>query len=70
MAKLKHLKAKNTAAIPLSKAALCLDCEVIYQGVICPVCGYGNRWPVDNWLSANLKMIERLYEYKREGENG
>lgn len=37
--------------IPLQKAILCLDCEVIYQqNGICPNCGSRAGFPVSRWI--------------------
>ena len=37
----RQVEALQTQAIPLGLARVCVDCEVIHAGQICPKCGGG-----------------------------
>jgi hypothetical protein len=42
----------GTAAIPLARAVLCIDCDFVYAGLSgpCPVCGGMSRLPLQTIL--------------------
>lgn len=39
-------------AIPLADAVLCLTCEILYAGSVCPKCGDPYGWLVGRWFMA------------------
>jgi len=44
----------------LSEARLCLDCEVLFRGPFCPVCGSTKAPFVSRWL--NRENLEEVRE--------
>lgn len=40
--------------IPLEDAVLCLSCEIVYAGPVCPKCGDPFGWLVERWLSGQV----------------
>lgn len=35
----------------LEKARLCIECDEVGEGYICPVCGSDQTWPIIRWLN-------------------
>lgn len=53
-------------AMKLSEARLCLDCEVVFAGPFCPVCG-GVRAPfISLWLNRKEAEDENHQREERE----
>jgi len=51
--------------IRLSEARLCLDCEVVFRGPFCPVCGSLHAPFIWRWLSpASGQIAKRLRLFK------
>jgi len=49
------------ATIPLTRASLCLDCEVVYEGTgrrTCPSCGSSASWPIGSALNREPASTE------------
>jgi len=57
----------------LKHARLCLDCETIHDGYICPCCMGVNMFPIASWLdrdptlapaTAEVVELERIFRLK------
>lgn len=46
--------------IPIEEARLCLDCEVICQGGLCPQCAGRSLHPISAWLKSVPQPVLRL----------
>ena len=47
-------------AISLKNAKFCINCEVIFTGETCPICGRDDNWVwLVSWLSAILNSEDR-----------
>lgn len=56
--------------IPLQKATLCLDCEVIYQkNGICPNCGSRAGFPVSRWINTVSIISESVSDNTPRRQN-
>jgi len=36
--------------IPLSKAMICIECDIIFEGYVCPLCTSHNGYPLQKWI--------------------
>ena len=50
----------------LSEARLCLDCEVIFRGPFCPVCGSPHAPFISRWLNPTPDEVVKRYSLLKE----
>ena len=36
--------------IPLKKAMICIECDIIFEGQVCPLCTSRNGYPLSKWI--------------------
>ena len=54
----------------LSEARLCLDCEVIFRGPFCPVCGSPHAPFISRWLSPAPAELNKRFQLLKEAWHG
>jgi len=37
--------------IPLNKARICIECDIIFEGQVCPTCTSTNWYPLIKWIN-------------------